>query len=60
VNRPENIGARRPQTIMERVLDEVSFSASERSGEKITIDGAYVHSRVDDLAKDQDLSLFIL
>src|ERR1700753_3178966 len=40
----ENIGARRLQTIMERVLDEASFSASERGGEKITIDGAYVHA----------------
>ncbi|MBV9044243.1 MAG: ATP-dependent protease ATPase subunit HslU [Alphaproteobacteria bacterium] len=56
----ENIGARRLQTVMERVLDEASFTASERSGEKVTIDGAYVHSRVDDLAKDQDLSRFIL
>ena len=56
----ENIGARRLHTIMERVLDEVSFSATERSGEKIIIDGAYVHSRVDELAKDQDLSRFIL
>ena len=56
----ENIGARRLQTVMERVLDEVSFSASERGGEAIVIDGAYVHSRVDDLAKDQDLSRFIL
>ena len=56
----ENIGARRLQTVMERVLDEVSFSASERGGEAITIDGAYVHSRVDDLAKDQDLSRYIL
>ena len=56
----ENIGARRLQTIMERVLDEVSFSATERNGEKLVIDGAYVHSRVDDLAKDQDLSRFIL
>ena len=56
----ENIGARRLQTIMERVLDEVSFSATERSGEKIRIDGAYVHAKVDDLAKDQDLSRFIL
>jgi ATP-dependent HslUV protease ATP-binding subunit HslU len=45
---------------MERVLDEVSFSASERSGEKIVVDGAYVHARVDDLAKDQDLSRYIL
>ena len=56
----ENIGARRLQTVMERVLDEVSFSASERGGEAITIDGAYVHARVDDLAKNQDLSRYIL
>ncbi len=56
----ENIGARRLQTVMERVLDEVSFNASERGGDKITIDGAYVHAKVDDLAKDQDLSRFIL
>ncbi|HEY0301446.1 MAG TPA: ATP-dependent protease ATPase subunit HslU [Rhizomicrobium sp.] len=56
----ENIGARRLQTVMERVLDEVSFTASERGGDTITVDGAYVHSRVDDLAKDQDLSRFIL
>ena len=56
----ENIGARRLQTIMERVLDEVSFSATERGGEKILIDGPYVLSRVEDLAKDQDLSRFIL
>ncbi|HJW41940.1 MAG TPA: ATP-dependent protease ATPase subunit HslU [Rhizomicrobium sp.] len=56
----ENIGARRLQTIMERVLDEVSYSASERTGEGITVDGAYVHARVDELAKDQDLSRYIL
>ena len=56
----ENIGARRLQTIMERVLDEISYSASERGGETITVDGAYVHVRVDDLAKDQDLSRYIL
>ena len=56
----ENIGARRLQTIMERVLDEISFAASERGGDKIVIDGAYVHARVDELAKDQDLSRFIL
>jgi ATP-dependent HslUV protease ATP-binding subunit HslU len=56
----ENIGARRLQTIMERVLDEISFSATERTGEKIVIDARYVHARVDDLAKDQDLSRFIL
>ena len=56
----ENIGARRLQTIMERVLDDVSFSATDRAGETVTIDAAYVHARVDDLAKDQDLSRFIL
>jgi ATP-dependent HslUV protease ATP-binding subunit HslU len=56
----ENIGARRLQTIMERVVDEVSFSATDRSGEKLTIDGDYVRARVEGLAKDQDLSRFIL
>jgi len=56
----ENIGARRLQTIMERVLDEVSFSATDRSGENLVIDGAYVRERVEGLAKDQDLSRFIL
>ncbi len=56
----ENIGARRLQTVMERVLDEVSFSATDRTGEAVTIDADYVHSRVDDLARDQDLSRFIL
>jgi ATP-dependent HslUV protease ATP-binding subunit HslU len=56
----ENIGARRLQTVMERVLDEVSFSATERTGEKIVVNGSYVHDRVDGLAKDQDLSRFIL
>jgi ATP-dependent HslUV protease ATP-binding subunit HslU len=56
----ENIGARRLQTVMERVLDDVSFSATERGGEAITIDAGYVRSRVEDMAKDQDLSRFIL
>ena len=56
----ENIGARRLQTVMERVLDEVSYSASERGGERVVVDGPYVHSRVDELANDQDLSRFIL
>ena len=58
--RVENIGARRLQTIMERVLDEISFTATDRNAEKLTIDGAYVRARVEDLAKDQDLSRFIL
>jgi ATP-dependent HslUV protease ATP-binding subunit HslU len=56
----ENIGARRLQTIMERVVDEISFAASERTGDKVTVDAAYVKARVEDLAKDQDLSRFIL
>jgi ATP-dependent HslUV protease ATP-binding subunit HslU len=56
----ENIGARRLQTIMERVLDEISFNATEQTGEKFVIDSAYVHARVDSLAKDQDLSRYIL
>jgi ATP-dependent HslUV protease ATP-binding subunit HslU len=56
----ENIGARRLQTVMERVLDEISFEASDRSGEAINIDAAYVQKHVGDLADDTDLSKFIL
>ena len=56
----ENIGARRLQTVMERVLDEVSFGAPDRSGETVKIDAAYVHKHVGDLAKNADLSRFIL
>ena len=61
VNRAvENIGARRLHTIMERMLDEISFTATDRADETITIDAAYVSERVADLAKDADLSKFIL
>ena len=56
----ENIGARRLQTVMERVLDDVSFSAPDRSGETVKIDAAYVQKHVGDLAKNADLSRFIL
>ncbi len=56
----ENIGARRLQTVMERLLDEISFSASDRGGEAIEIDAAIVHERVAELAKNTDLSRFIL
>ncbi|HEY8125223.1 MAG TPA: ATP-dependent protease ATPase subunit HslU [Methylocystis sp.] len=56
----ENIGARRLQTVMERVLDDISFSASDRAGEKIVIDGAFVEEHIGDLAKNRDLSRFIL
>jgi hypothetical protein len=56
----ENIGARRLQTVMERVLDEISFAAADRTGETIRIDAAYVMARIGDLAKNTDLSKFIL
>jgi ATP-dependent HslUV protease ATP-binding subunit HslU len=56
----ENIGARRLQTVMERVLDEISFDASDRAGQSVTIDAAYVQARIGDLAKNADLSKFIL
>jgi len=56
----ENIGARRLQTVLERVLDEVSFTAPDRSGETVTIDAAYVRAQVESLAKNADLSRFIL
>ncbi|MFL4969648.1 MAG: ATP-dependent protease ATPase subunit HslU [Xanthobacteraceae bacterium] len=56
----ENIGARRLQTVMERVLDEISFAAPDRSGDAIKIDAAYVEQHIGDLAKNADLSRFIL
>ena len=56
----ENIGARRLQTVMERVLDEISFTAPDRSGETVVIDGAFVEKNIGDLAKNADLSRFIL
>ena len=56
----ENIGARRLHTVMEKLLEEISFTASDRGGEAITIDADYVHDQVAVLAKDSDLSKFIL
>jgi ATP-dependent HslUV protease ATP-binding subunit HslU len=56
----ENIGARRLHTVMERVLDEISFAAPDRSGDTVAVDAAYVHKHVGDLAKNADLSRFIL
>jgi ATP-dependent HslUV protease ATP-binding subunit HslU len=56
----ENIGARRLQTVMERVLDEISFTASERPGEAFRISGAYVREKVGAMAGDKDLSKYIL
>src|SRR6201987_219633 len=56
----ENIGARRLHTIMERVLDEISFEAPEKKGQQITVDAAYVGKMLSDIVKDQDLSRYIL
>ena len=56
----ENIGARRLQTIMEKLLEELSFEAEDRQGETVTIDAAYVRARLTELAGDTDLSKYIL
>ncbi len=56
----ENIGARRLHTIMERVLDEISFSAPEKKGEQFRVDAEYVRKTLVDIVKDQDLSRYIL
>ncbi len=56
----ENIGARRLHTIMERVLDELSFDAPEKKGQQVTVDGDYVRRMLTDIVKDQDLSRYIL
>ena len=56
----ENIGARRLHTIIERVLDEISFTATDRAGEKITVDSKYIQENIGELVKDTDLSKFIL
>jgi len=56
----ENIGARRLHTIIERVLDEISFTATDKSGEKIVVDSDYINKNLGELTKDTDLSKFIL
>jgi ATP-dependent HslUV protease ATP-binding subunit HslU len=58
--RTENIGARRLHTVMERLLEDLSFSAADRGNEQVTVDAAYVDRRLADLAGDQDLSRYIL
>ncbi|WP_198803938.1 ATP-dependent protease ATPase subunit HslU [uncultured Delftia sp.] len=58
--RTENIGARRLSTVLERLLDEVSFDAAKLSGQTVTIDAAYVDQRLQSLSQDEDLSRFIL
>lgn len=59
-NKAENIGARRLHTVMEKVLDEINFSADEHSGETFKIDSEYVSSKLKDIAQSQDLSRYIL
>ncbi len=58
--RTENIGARRLYTVMEKLLEEVSFTASESGGQVVSIDAAYVNARLDKLAEDEDLSRYVL
>jgi ATP-dependent HslUV protease ATP-binding subunit HslU len=58
--RSDNIGARRLSTIMEKVLEEVNFTAPERAGETVTVDAAYVSAHIGDLVNDEDLSRYIL
>ena len=56
----ENIGARRLHTVMEKLLEEISFTAPDKAGSTLTVDSAYVHDKVGKLAKKGDLSRFIL
>jgi len=56
----ENIGARRLHTIIEKILDDISFTATDRSGEKIIINKEYINENLNDLVKNSDLSKFIL
>ncbi len=58
--RTENIGARRLHTVMERLLEQVSFEASDRSGDEVSVDAHYVDRQLSDLAQDEDLSRYIL
>ena len=56
----ENIGARRLHTLLEKVLEDISFTASDRTGEKVIVDKKYIERNLGDLTKDMDLSKFIL
>ena len=58
--RTENIGARRLHTVMERLLENISFEAADRSGQSVVIDREYVDSHLSNLAEDEDLSRYIL
>jgi len=56
----ENIGARRLYTVMEKLLEQISFDAPDLPGKELTIDAGYVHVRLSDITRDQDLSRYIL
>jgi ATP-dependent HslUV protease ATP-binding subunit HslU len=56
----EDIGARRLHTVLEKLLEELSFNAPEMSGRKVTVDAAYVREKLDKFFKDEDLSRYIL
>jgi ATP-dependent HslUV protease ATP-binding subunit HslU len=58
--RTENIGARRLYTVMERLLDDLSFDADRREGEAVRVDAAYVDTRLKDLAASEDLARYVL
>jgi ATP-dependent HslUV protease ATP-binding subunit HslU len=58
--RTENIGARRLYTILERVLEDVSFQASDLAGKTVTVDAGFVHARLADVVRDDDMSRYIL
>jgi len=58
--RTDNIGARRLHTVMERLLEEISFSAADQGGQTVSVDAAYVDSHIGELAQDEDLSRYIL
>jgi ATP-dependent HslUV protease ATP-binding subunit HslU len=58
--RTENIGARRLYTVMEKLLEEISFTAPDLAGTTLTVDAAYVEARLADVVKDEDLSRYIL
>ena len=59
-DRTENIGARRLHTVMERLLDQISFDAPEMGGQEVVVDAAYVRQRLESILQDQDLSRYIL
>jgi ATP-dependent HslUV protease ATP-binding subunit HslU len=56
----ENIGARRLSTVLEKLLEDVSFEAEERRGERVVVDGAYVETQLADIARNTDLRKFVL